>query len=217
MRRRRWLLTAIVLSTSCDDPGPTESTEECRDYASAFEENGTAFFCTLDQGGEVRLFCSAGVMTRSWRYASLADFVREPSIPNRIRAAERASMGGGLLTSFSQTVRSYEYDSQGRLARRTRTGASGLGTLVLDETRFTEWDSSGRPTRGEIQSGEETANVMLQYDDARRSLETSIGERVSRDAAGNLLDEVEVFGLGEGAFRAERAYRTTATSRICLP
>ena len=74
-----WLLlvTAILWSIACDDSSPTDSTEECRDYASAFEENGTAFSCSLEQGGEVRLFCSAGVMTRSWRYASLADFVRE--------------------------------------------------------------------------------------------------------------------------------------------
>jgi hypothetical protein len=202
---------------SCHEPGPTTHTEECRDYASAFEENGTAFSCTLDQGAEVRLFCSSDLTTRSWRYASLADFVREPSIPNRIRATERGSTGGGLLASFSQTVRSFEYDSQGRLALRTRTGASDLGTFVLDETRYSEWDASGRPTRGEIRSGEETAPVVLQYDDRSRSLETSIGERVSRDSAGNLIDEVEIFGLGEGAFRAEREYRTTATRQICLP
>jgi hypothetical protein len=214
---RPWLVAAIVLSMSCHEPGPTTRTEECRDYASAFEENGTAFSCTLDQGAEVRLFCSSGLMSRSWRYASLADFVKEPSIPNRIRAIERVSSGGGLLASFSQTVRSLEYDSQGRLARRTRTGANNLGTFVLDETRYSEWDSSGRPTRGEIRAGEETADVVLQYDDPRRLLETSIGERVSRDPAGNLINEVEIFGLGAGAFRAERDYRTTATSRICLP
>jgi hypothetical protein len=210
------MLAVIVGSLSCDEPGPTNRTEECRDYASAFEENGTAFSCTLEQAAEVRLFCSSGVLTRSWRYASLADFVREPAIPNRIRATARETTGGALLASFSQTIRSFEYDSLGRLASRTRTGAGALGTFVLDETRYTEWDSSGRPTRGEIRSADDMAAVVLHYDDPRRSAETSTGERTSRDSSGNLIHEVEVFGLGTAAFRAEREYRTRSTNRICL-
>jgi YD repeat-containing protein len=157
------------------------------------------------------------VLIRRWEYSSLTDFVREPSIPNRIRATSRTSTGGLLLVSFTETLRSYEYDAQGRLSRRNRTSSGNLGTFVLDETRYTEWDTSGRPTRGEILSGEVTGPVVLSYDDGRRLLETSTGEIVSLDGNGNLLSEVEVFGLGPDPFRSEREYRTTATARVCLP
>jgi hypothetical protein len=204
-----WLL-------ACDGSTPTEETEECRIYPLSFEENGAPFACELDQGANVTLTCASGVQLSSWEYSSLADFVRESDPPNRIRALSRTTTGGVLVGSFTQTLRSYEYDRQGRLLRRTRTTEGNLGASLLDETRYTEWDASGRPTRGEIQSGMESAPVVLTYDDARRLVDTSTGERRSQDANGNLLSEIEVFGVKE-AFRSEREYRTTATARVCLP
>jgi YD repeat-containing protein len=205
-----WLL-------SCDGSTPTEETEECRNYPLSFEENGVPFTCELDPGGIVVLTCASGTLIRRWEYSSLGDFVREPGTPNRIRAANRTSTGGLLLASYTETLRSYEYDPRGRLSRRTRTTSGSLGDFVLDETRFTEWDASGRPIRGEIQAGEESEPVVLTYDDGRRLLETSTGERVSQDGNGNLLSEVEIFGLGPERFRSEREYRTTATGRACIP
>jgi hypothetical protein len=209
----------MILSTwvlACDGSTPTEETEECRNYPLSFEENGTPFVCELAQGGSVTLACSGGVQLRSWQYSNLVDFVREPSISTRLRAVSRTTAGGVLLGSFTQTLRTFEYDSQGRLLRRIRSSSGSLGTLHLDETRYTEWDVSGRPTRGDIQSGVESANVVLMYDDSRRLLDTSTGERVVQDADGNLLSETEVFGADQ-AFRSERQYRTTATRSICLP
>ncbi len=195
---------------ACDGSTPTEETGECRIYPISFEENGTPFVCQLEQGGNVTLSCAGGVQLSSWQYANLVDFVREAEVQNRIRAVSRTTTGGVLLGSFAQTLRSYEYDSQGRLLRRTRTTSGNPGALPLDETRYTEWDASGRPTRGEIQSGVESSPVLLTYDDAQRLLETSTGERVSRDTNGNLLAEIEVFGVDQ-PFRSERQYRTTAT------
>jgi len=209
----------MLLSTSflaCDGSTPTEETEECRSYPLSFEENGTPFACELDQGANVTLTCASGLQLSSWQYSSLADFVREPNPPNRPRAVSRTTTGGALVGSFTQTLRSYEYDPQGRLLRRTRTSSGSLGSSLLDETLYTEWDASGRPTRGEIRSGVPSAPVLLTYDDAQRLVDTSTGERVSRDANGNLLSEIEVFGVDQ-AFRSERQYRTTATRSICLP
>lgn len=201
---------------ACDGSTPTQETEECRNYPLSFEENGVPFACELDQGGSVTLACASGVQLRSWQYANLADFVREPNVPTRLRAVSRTTTSGVPLGSFTQTLRTFEYDAQGRLSRRTRTGSGNLGTSVLDETRYTEWDGSGRPTEGEIESGGASAPVVLMYDDAQRLLDTSTGERVAQDADGNLLSEIEVFGVDQ-AFRSERQYRTTATRTVCLP
>ena len=201
---------------ACDGSTPTKETEECRSYPLSFEENGTPFACELERGANVTLLCSNGVQLRSWQYTNLVDFVREAGVPNRLRAVSRTTTSGVLLGSFTQTLRSYEYDPQGRLLQRTRTTEGNLGALLLDETRYSEWDVSGRPTRGEIQSSEETVLVLLMYDDAQRLLDTSTGERLVQDANGNPLSEIEVFGV-EQAFRSERRYQTTATARVCLP
>ena len=45
----------------------------------------------------------------------------------------------------------------------------------------------------------------------------STGELASQDSDGNLLSEIEIFGLGPEAFRAERDYRKTTTRRACVP
>lgn len=208
---------ALACTLSCGRSSPTDATQTCRNYPRALEENGALFTCELNQGGTVVLACSLGAETRRWEYASLADFVEEASVLHRARWNTRTTTSGVLLGSFASTVRVLEFDPQGRLSRRVRTTSSQLGTFVLDDTVYSRWDGRGRPTRGEVTSGDLSDAVVLTYDDAVRRVESSLGEHLVVDANGNPVDEVEVFGLGQDPFRRERTYRTTETVRLCLP
>lgn len=207
---------SLVLPFSCGGSFPTAETDACRNYPRAFEEDGALFTCQLDQGGAVALMCARGADTRRWEYPSLSAFIREASVPNRPQWTSRTTTSGALLGSFTSTVRSLEYDSQGRPSRRVRSSSSQLGTFVLDDTIYSQWDARGRPTRGDVTSGDLSDSVSLAYDDAARRVETSLGEHLVVDTNGNPVDEVEVFGLGPEPFRRERSYRTTATERVCL-
>ncbi|HSF20384.1 MAG TPA: hypothetical protein VLK65_33030 [Vicinamibacteria bacterium] len=211
------VLFASIGALSCGGSSPTDETPTCRTYPLSFEENGTPFTCRLETGARVTLSCAAGTLNRDWEYANLADFIGEAAVPNRLRVESRRTTAGALLGSFTTTIRFYEYDGQQRLTRRVRTSSNSLGTFELDDARYSQWDAEGRPTRGEIRAGELSAGVSLSYDDGQRRLEASTGERVVVDRNGNILNEVEVFGLGPDPFRFERDYVITATERACLP
>jgi YD repeat-containing protein len=64
------------------------------------------------------------------------------------------------------------YDTQGRLTQVVSTVPQGSVT-----TRYTAWDSFGRPTSGTLQSAASSSTLALAYDDKARTLTTNPSTR----------------------------------------
>jgi hypothetical protein len=92
----------------------------------------------------------------------------------------------------------YRYDVEGQLVARRRTSWGGLGSdrsrREVDRTDYDAWDYVGRPVAGTYWVDDQAKFVSIWYDDARRTMRSSIGELAVRDQDGNLVREVEIVG-----------------------
>jgi hypothetical protein len=195
---------------ACGDP-PGAASRNCRRYATRLNENGSVWECEFVPA-TLRCLISVSRL-RSFSYASVADFVREAGVPNRILAQERRSASGGpFLISFGGTSTSYRYDPDGRLIERVRTGTAFTGTTLLESVRYTRWDVSGRPVAGEITTRGQVEPLSVTYDDVRRTARASNGERTVRDVHGNIVEEVE-FSAALGG--QPREFVVEAMAEVC--
>jgi hypothetical protein len=185
----------------------------CRRYPIRLRENGSSIYdCTFGTEFGPALSCLSGNnLSRSWRYASLEDFVREVSVPNRFRRTSSLSTGAFGRTG---TTIEYQYDDQGRYALRVRSALASTPRLrTIDTTSFLTWDGRGRPLSGRIvrPTGEEEL-VTIAYDDTLRDVVWSNGERHRMDRHGNTLLETWVFATDA----SPREFEILATAETCL-
>jgi hypothetical protein len=177
---------------------------------------GAAYDCTA--GGPTPS-CSAGRISETWTYASVADFVREAEVPNRILTVRRetSACASFAYQGCSQTLTEYTHDSRGRLMRRERSSSSTLGDpRIWDVTTYVAWDKYGRPTHGEVTAGDIRESIGISYDDEAGLMEVSNGERVEQDDHGNTVLEVFRYGAGAG-FVSERRYFIQSFQQVCEP
>ena len=185
----------------------------CRRYPIRLRENGSSIYdCTFGTAFGPSLSCRSGNnLARSWRYASLEDFVTEVSVPNRFR---RTSSLFTAPFGRSGTNIEYQYDDQGRYARRVRSAWGGIPSLrTIDTTSFLTWDGRGRPLSGRIvrPTGEDEL-VTIAYDDTLRDVVWSNGERHRMDRHGNTLLETWVFAT-DGS---PREFEILTMAETCL-
>jgi len=184
----------------------------CRRYPIRLRENGSSLYdCTFGTEFGPLLSCQSGNnLYRSWGYASLEDFVSEVSVPNRFR---RVSSLFTAPFGRSGTLVEYQYDDQGRYARRVRSALVGSFVRTIDTTSFLTWDGRGRPLSGRIvQPAGQEELVTLAYDDTLRDVVWSNGERHRMDRHGNTLIETWVFGTDA----SPREFEILALAEICL-
>jgi hypothetical protein len=193
--------------------GPAEPSPACRTWPLRYSDGRRTFAC---DGSSTSPSCSAFPvnLTIAWSYRSPSDFVREADVPNRVRALGQSSHGCGtfVTTGCNTDSTAYEYDSEGRLARRERSWSHTLGGRgTIDVVTYSAWDRRGRPTQGRIEAGGQETPLSIAYDDARRIAEASNGELVEQDAYGNVVREVLV--RGGAAF--EVVYTIESYQEIC--
>ena len=205
------LFACLVLMPGCGSSG-IEGTKVCRRYPTAFTESGLSYTCTLD--GRI-LSCRDGsrFVLQDWTYVNSADFVAEAQVPNLIRAQSRSLQTLGMVVTSSVVSTEYQYDASARLLERRRRRSDVTGARELDTTRYSAWDSLGRPTAGTVSGPNGAGPITIGYDDAARRMDASNGESTTVDANGNVVREVVVYGFA-AAGAIDRTITTTA--EICL-
>jgi hypothetical protein len=211
MREGIALACAAVLAGCGGEPtSPSGLQANCRAYPVAVSENGGPEVpCQLEQGGVVTLRCGTALSPREWHYASLADFIDEARVPNRLRLRSFSSATFSLLHSSGGSGSDYEYDAQERLIARERSSWSGFQPwMPFERAEFTAWDDRGRPTAGALSDSAGTRPITLTYDDQRREMRWSTGEIHRVDRWGNtVLQEFGSFRRQLTILRTELACR----------
>jgi hypothetical protein len=188
------VLALLVAATCGCSGGPTAPTAACRKWPLRYSSGGTTFTC--DPSPALPSCSGFPVNVRiTWSYRSQSDFVHEADVPNRVLALEKTTQGCGtfVTTGCSTNAVKYEYDAQGRVARRERSWSQSLGAGgTLDVATYTAWDRRGRPIQGRIEANGGSVPVSIVYDDARRTAESSNGELVEQDPFGNVIREVRL-------------------------
>jgi hypothetical protein len=174
--------------------------------------NGRSLTCNADS-------CTVG-LNEQWtrRYRSWPDFVLEARTPNRRRVlSERYTWQGHwawMGSGGSETE--YRYDVEGQLVARRRTSWGGLGSdrsrREVDRTDYEAWDHVGRPVAGTYWVDDQAKPVSIWYDDASRTMRSSIGELAVQDQDGNLVREIEIIGGRPSA----RDFVIEATAEACF-
>jgi len=209
-------------ATPTPTPSPTPSATSCRTYPTAANvtvtgTQGNVLFsglesATFDTGTRQStvttkfangVTCSVQVSL----YRSVADFVDEvrvnPGLTLALNSTNTNSGACGTGTATSTNT----YDGQLRLV----TVSNSAGGV----TTYTEWDSSGRPTKGASNTGMTTVNV---YDDATRTqVQTQSGSNGSSvavmtfDANGAQLKSA----VTSGNSLTTTTFTNTATATVC--
>lgn len=212
------MIAAALVAVTCGHSSPTERGRLCRRYPTAMTVNGSGRDCRLDG----RTFaCSRGwYQSWGWSYGSAWDFVLEARAPHlRLMRRQTYSWQGHwawMGSGGSETE--YQYQGGGQLATRRRTSSWSSGTSgmmerrELDRTEYDSWDDVGRPIAGTYWVGEQTTPFSIVYEDATRTMRSSIGELAVQDEDGNLVREVEVIG---GSTMASE-YAIQATAEVCI-
>jgi hypothetical protein len=206
-------LPVILAIAACSNDGPATPTRACRRWPLRYSTGGATFTC--DPSPSLPS-CSAFPINIkvTWEYRSQADFVHEADVPNRVLALRQSTVGCGTfaVTGCRQEDVRYEYDSQGRLARRVRTWSHTLGGGgTFDEVTYSGWDRRGRPTQGQKQAEGQVSPLRIDYDDAQRTARASDGEVVQQDVFGNALSEVVV----RGGSTSETIYSIQSYQDVC--
>ncbi len=191
---RPGVIVVALLAVACGHSSPTERGRLCRLYPTAMVVNGRSLTCSADS-------CRVGLYEQWTRqYRSWPDFVLEARTPHRRRVLSEkytwvghwAWMGGG----GSETE--YRYDVEGQLVARRRTSWGGLGSdrsrREVDRTDYDAWDHAGRPVAGTYWVDDQAKPVSIWYDDASRTMRSSIGELAVQNQDGNLVREIEIVG-----------------------
>lgn len=204
---------AAILGISCGHSSPTERGRLCRLYPTAMVVDGSPRDCRLEGA---TLECEAGSSHWRWKYGSTWDFVLEARAPNRILAKSRSYSWVGTFANQGSGghVTDYQYDVGSRVVGRRREARWSLSPEKheYDRTEYDEWDQIGRPVAGTYWVGDQATPVSIWYDDARRTMRSSIGELAVQDPAGNLVREIEIIGGQPWA----RDYVIEATAEVCI-
>lgn len=228
------LLAAFCIDSGCAGKSPASpdgttatntSSSSCRTYAASATGVSTAGGYTINTSttctfntATIQLSCtyrtsdtngatsaSTGIMT----YASVGDFVSEVQVVPPLRRSLRVTTSNTPSGPPDVTLIN-AYDGQNRLTQDVQTSSSGTVT-----SRYTSWDSAGRPIAGTIAypTGE-TATVVWSHNDGTRA--TTMTSTISGlqvvttstfDANGN---PASVSSSGVVATTT-----TTATDRVC--
>lgn len=211
-RRLLGVVGAAILGISCGHSSPTERGRLCRLYPTAMIVNGRNLTCNADS-------CRLG-LNEQWtrRHRSWPDFVLEARTPNRRRVLSEGYTWHGhwawMGSGGSETE--YRYDVEDQLVARRRTSWGGLGSdrsrREVDRTDYEAWDYVGRPVAGTYWVGDKATPVSIWYDDANRTMRSSIGELAVQDQDGNLIREIEIIGGRPSA----RELAIEATAEACF-
>lgn len=133
----------------------------------------TAPFGCTGTGGS-----TSGTQSSLSTWNSVADFIAEISVIPPLERRTRLQQSSTTNCGSGSGTTTFTYDGQQRLTRRvsetTQTGATVSTTTFTP----TAWDSAGRPTAAtvEISTPPQTATQtqLLAYDDARRTLTTTL-------------------------------------------
>jgi hypothetical protein len=187
-------VVAAIVGIACGHSSPTERGRLCRLYPTAMTVDGRSLTCSANS-------CTTGRDERWTRqYRSWPDFVLEARAPNRrlVLSEGYTWQGHWAWMGSGGSETEYRYDGVGQLAARRRTSWGGIGNgrprWEVDRTEYEAWDYVGRPVAGTYWVGDQATPVSIWYDDASRTMRSSIGELAVQDQNGNLVREIEIVG-----------------------
>lgn len=206
------LALAASLGAGCGSETPSASSKRCRRYATMMGygsgQAGTRT-CTWNVVNANTYDCGTFCAHTTREYASLSDFIAEPSIPNRpLVSAAGFSYSCGLGNSAGYSTGYYTYDTQRRLVSIQwggRWGYSGEPAPTVDT--YTAWDSRGRPLLGARSGPGGEMDISIIYDDGARTMTTSMGPFEStrqEDEFGNMIRD------------GEYTYTVLQTAEVCM-
>jgi hypothetical protein len=203
------VLAMVILTGGCGNSVPSASGQRCRRYATTVtfgpNASGTGICRWGGDFGPTSYECRIDCTLRVQEYASLRDFIDEPRVPNRFLLSRETisstCVGPGGSSGYS--ARSFVYDELGRVVRIEALGRVGYEPVSSPPTRFTAWDSAGRPVAGTDTYWGASREFTIAYDDSARTMEWSYGYSVQQDAFGNTIR------------RGDSVYTVTQMAEVC--